>query len=96
MRRLRKSTIVPNMSVELKHIFREVSQKTIWISSYNKQELIDLLAVQLWVTIRCAGDANTMVTSIVLDLACTRGNVELTATNADCLVMLIVYSEDKP
>ena len=47
-------------------------------------------------TIRCAGDANTMVTSIVLDLACTRGNVELTAANADRLVMLIVYSEDKP
>lgn len=47
-------------------------------------------------TIRCAGDANTMVTSIVLDLASTRGNVELTAANADRLVMLIVYSEDKP
>ena len=38
----------PNMSVEPENMFSEVSQKTFFSSSYNKQtKFIDLLAVKL-------------------------------------------------
>ena len=47
MRRLRKSTIAPNMSLELENIFSAVSQKAFLSNSYEKQKFIDLLAVQL-------------------------------------------------
>ena len=71
MRRLRKSTIAPNMLVELENIFTEVIQKAVLSSSYNKQKFIDLLAVQLeadhHTVVTCTGNVDTMF-SIMLVL----------------------------
>ena len=62
------------------------------IKSYNKQQSIVLLVVQLeadnHVVVRCTGYAATMVVSTILDYACTRGNVKLIASDADFRIIL--------
>ena len=70
MSRRRKSTIKPNMSVELENIFSEVSQKPFLSSSHNKQKLIDLLAVQLkadhHTAAKCPDDVDTVLSLLFL------------------------------
>ena len=50
LKRLGRSSIAPNMLVELEDVFIEVievSQEAFFSSSYSKEKFIDLLAVQL-------------------------------------------------
>ena len=54
-------------------------------SSCNNQKLIE----DGHTVVRCTGDASTMIVSAILDYACTRGNVELTAADTDLLIMFI-------
>ena len=54
-------------------------------SSCNNQKLIE----DGNTVVRCTGDASTMIVSAILDYACTRGNVELTAADTDLLIMFI-------
>ena len=58
-RRLMKSTIAPDMSVELENTFTAVNQKEFFSNSQNKQKFIDLLAVQLeayqHTVVKCTG-----------------------------------------
>ena len=83
------------MSIELENIFSDVSQKAFLNNSSNKQKSIDLLAVQSeaehHTVVRCAGDVDAIVFSIVLDHACTGGNVELIAVDTDLLIMLVSF-----
>ena len=63
MRSMRKSTIVPNMLLELDNIFIEVSRKAFFSSSYNSEKFIE----DHHTVIRCTSDASTMVVSTVFD-----------------------------
>ena len=58
-RRLMKSTIAPNISVELENTFTAVSQKVFFSDSQNKQKFINLLVVQLeadhHTVVKCTG-----------------------------------------
>ena len=85
MRGIRKSSIAPNMLLELENIFIEESRKAFFSSSYNNQKFIE----DHHTVVRCNGDASTMVVSTVLDYACTGGNVELISADTDILIMLI-------
>ena len=85
MRRMTKSSIAPDMLLELENIFVEVIWKSFLSSSYKNQNFIE----DYHTVVRCTSDASTMVVSTLLDYACTEGNVELIAADTDLLIMLI-------
>ena len=71
MRRMGKSTIAPNMLLQLENIIIEVSRKALLSVSYNNQKFFE----DHYNILKCTGEANTMAFCTVLDYACTGGNV---------------------
>ena len=89
MREMRKPTIAPNMLLELENIFIKVSEKAFFSTSYNNQSFIE----DHHIIGRCTDNANMMAVSTVFDYACTGGNEELIAADAELLIMHIyVYN----
>ena len=66
-----KSTIAPNMLLELENMIIEVSRKAFLSVSYNNQKFFE----DHYNILKCTGEANTMAFCTVLDYACTGGNV---------------------
>ena len=71
MRRMGKSTIAPNMLLELENMIIEVSRKALLSVSYNNQKFFE----DHYNILKCTGEANTVAFCTVLDYACTGGNV---------------------
>ena len=57
-----KSTIAPNMLLELENMFIEVSRKAFLSVSYNNQKFFE----DHYSILKCTGDANTMVVRLFL------------------------------
>ena len=73
------------MILKLENTFIEVSRKAFMSSSNSNQKFIE----DHHTVVRCTGEAGAMVFSTVLDYACIGGNMELTATDTDLVVILI-------
>ena len=92
-RRLLKAKVTPNMSVELENRFADVIQKSFLNNSKNKQKFINLLSDELElsgnVVAQCSGDADTAISSKVLDYACVGNSVKVIGADSDLLIMLL-------
>ena len=90
---IREATITPNMSVELENRFTDVIQKSFLNNSKNKQKFINLLSDELElsgnVVAQCSGDADTAISSKVLDYACVGNSVKVIRADSDLLIKLL-------
>ena len=87
-RRLLKAKGTPNMSVELENRFADVTQKSFFNNSKNKQNFINLLSD---VVVHRTGDADIAVVPKVLVYACACNSVKLIGADTELLIMLLYF-----
>ena len=84
-----KATVSANVSVHI----GSTSQTALLSNVYNKQCLIDLLAVALESNgrsvVKCNNDADTAIVSTVLDYACE--NKDVCLVGADTVLVMLLY-----
>ena len=81
------------MAVQLDNSIGETTQKSFLANPRNKDSLIDLLLYALSSNnnnvVRSPGDADSIIVSNVLDVACLGHEAELIGADTDLLIMLI-------
>ena len=86
-KRLLKAKVTPNISVELKNNFADVTHKPFFNNSKNKQKFINLLSDELELSgnkaVQGNGDAETAIVSKVLEYACAGNSVKLIGVDID-------------